>query len=270
MKIIDLHHLTLYDYGDAVYLGPQLIRLYPRRTIEKYKLRIWPEPYKLHWHRDPWGQKQVRATWDRTHSKRLHLSVKLRIKLAPMNPFDFFVDDTCVQMPVRYGQDLGPFLHVDGGPRLEEVCSPWLGKPSETVARLVEINQWVAQNIGYAKRPEGEFYHPEETLEKAQGSCRDTAWLLTNMARRLGLAARFVSGYLILPVKTAELHAWSEVYLEGAGWVGMDPTSGYLTTEAHLPICGAPRPELAAPVTGWFAGTARDTLEHRVTAREWQ
>ena len=193
--------------------------------------------------------------------------------MTVINPFDFFVEPYAEHYPFTYApalaKELQPFLETaELGPRL----NTWLQKfratikPEEsTVLMLVRLNQQLQQEIRYLVRMEPGVQTPEETLGSACGSCRDTGWLLVQIFRHLGLPARFASGYLIQLVADikplegpagptsdfTDLHAWAEVYLPGAGWIGFDPTSGLLAGEGHIPLACTADPGNAAPVVGY-------------------
>ena len=122
-----------------------------------------------------------------------------------------------------------------------------------TVPFLADLNAAVHRDVAYSERMESGVQTPDETLRAAIGSCRDSAWLLVSLLRQYGIAARFVSGYLVQltpEADTTDLHAWTEAYLPGAGWVGLDPTSALFAGEGHIPLAATPRPSSAAPITG--------------------
>lgn len=269
---VALSHRTIYRYDRLVSLGPQVVRLRPaphcRTRILSYSLKVRPERHFLNWQQDPHGNWLARFVFpDRT--RELAIEVDLTAEMAVINPFDFFLEPSAEQVPLTYEpllrKDLEPYLEcAPPGPRL----AAWLAEvprgTTGTVDFLVHLNQRLWRDVRYLIRLEPGVQTPEETLALASGSCRDSAWLLVNILRQLGLAARFVSGYLIqlkLDVKAldgpsgaaqdfTDLHAWADVYLPGAGWIGLDPTSGLLAGEGHLPLAATPDPQNAAPVTG--------------------
>lgn len=269
---IALHHQTEYQYDRPRSLGPQIIRLRPaphaKTRVLSYAMRIEPQTHFIHWQQDPYANHQARVVFpERTEVFRL--SVDLVLEMAVFNPFDFFLDRQAECFPLFYDEslakDLLPFcIKCDLTPKLEQRLESLKALRGPTIDCLVQINQDLQRDIAYTLRMEAGVQSPEQTLEQASGSCRDSAWLLVNLLRHLGLAARFVSGYLIqlkpdqqahgeqagLAQDFSDLHAWCEVFLPGAGWVGLDPTSGLLAGEGHIPLACTPEPSGAAPVDG--------------------
>jgi uncharacterized protein (DUF2126 family)/transglutaminase-like putative cysteine protease len=268
-----LHHRTSYRYPKAVGMGPQIVRLRPaphnRTPILAYSLKISPQPHFLNWQQDPQGNFLARIVFPEP-VRHFDIEVDLVADLTSINPFDFFLDEEATTVPFTYAawqaEELAPFRRRDeAGPLLKGLIAEAAPKPGEqTNDYLVRVNQLISTRIGYLIRMEPGVQEPEETLAKKSGSCRDSAWLLVNLMRHLGFAARFVSGYLIQlkpdvkaldgPEGAAEdftdLHAWADLYLPGAGWVGLDPTSGLMAGEGHIPLAATPDPASAAPLTG--------------------
>jgi uncharacterized protein (DUF2126 family)/transglutaminase-like putative cysteine protease len=271
---VALYHRTSYTYDRLVNLGPQVIRLRPAphtvTRVPSYSLKVQPSEHFIHWQQDPEGNFVARLTFE-APTRLFEFVVDLIAEIEPVNPFDFFLEPRAEHLPFAYTpeemNELAPCLQPSAeGPQLHAVVEAVRSKDPEqrTTDYLVGLNQAIKDKIGYVIRMEHGVQTPEETLELAKGSCRDTAWLLVQVLRHLGLAARFVSGYLIQlvadqkPIEGPEgptedfcdLHAWAEVYLPGAGWIGLDPTSGLFTGEGHIPLACAPDPVSCAPVSG--------------------
>lgn len=270
---VAIRHFTSYEYDSAVNLSPHIFRLRPaphcRTSILSYSLKIVPENHFINWQQDPFGNYQARVVFpDKT--RKLTFEVEVIAEMVVINPFDFFIEKTAEQFPFTYGhqlkKELLPYFEVtEDGPLLQSFLKTIdLKREMNTIDFLVELNQKVWSHTQYTVRLEPGIQSCELTLSLKSGSCRDSAWLLVQLFRHLGLAARFVSGYLIqlkadqkaldgpsgTEVDFTDLHAWCEVYLPGAGWVGLDATSGLLAGEGHIPLSCTPDPVSAAPVTG--------------------
>jgi uncharacterized protein (DUF2126 family)/transglutaminase-like putative cysteine protease len=265
-----------------VELGPQVIRLRPaphcRTRIPSYSLKITPANHFINWQQDPHGNWLARLVFPE-RTTEFSISVDLTAEMVVANPFDFFVEPFAEVLPFDYPDDIKADLAAyrtvdDDGPLLRAAVDKLAPAGERTVDFLVQLNAAVQRNIKYLVRMEAGVQTPDETLSLSSGSCRDSAWLLVQMMRRLGLAARFVSGYLIQlradidPIDGAlgtrtdftDLHAWAEVYLPGAGWIGFDATSGLLTGEGHLPLAAAPHYRSCAPISG-VASVAKTDFE---------
>ena len=270
---VALNHKTSYRFDRPVSASPHVIRLRPavhsRTPIHAYSLTVQPAKHFINWMQDPFGNFQARLVF---HEKirELLIEVDLIAEMTVINPFDFFVESYAENYGFEYKpelrQELIPYLEIrEYGPTLKDWLAKVTREPGRIVDFLVEINRRLQQDIAYVIRMEPGVQTCEQTLTKRSGSCRDSAWVLVQILRHLGLAARFMSGYLIqlkadvksldgpsgTEVDFTDLHAWAEVFIPGAGWIGLDPTSGLLAGEGHIPLTGTPDPSSAAPVTGF-------------------
>ena len=270
--LASIHHLTHYRYDRPVVLGPQVIRLRPaphsRTRVLSHSIKVSPAGHFVNHQQDMHGNWLARYVFPEP-VRELKIEVDLVADMTVYNPFDFFVEESAEIWPFDYpadiAEDLAVFRACDpAGPNLAAFLSQVPREPLRTIDFIVRLNAQVARKVGYTIRMEPGVQTPEETLHLAFGSCRDSSWLLVQALRHLGFASRFVSGYLIQlkpdlgaidgPVGAAQdftdLHAWCEVYLPGAGWIGLDPTSGLLTGESHIPLAATPHYRNAAPIAG--------------------
>jgi uncharacterized protein (DUF2126 family)/transglutaminase-like putative cysteine protease len=280
---VALEHRTSYTFDRPVRVFPHVVRLRPaphsRTAIEAYSLRVEPADHFVNWQQDAVGNFVYRLTFPNPMSQ-LTITVGLIADLKVINPFDFFIEDWAetwpsggFSYPEPLAEDLKPYLRPvdenDAGSGPGELVQAWvstfaMAPGTRTINYLVELNRRVNSDLGYSLRMEHGVQTPDFTLRTGVGSCRDFAWLLVSILRQMGLAARFVSGYLVQlasDVKAldgpsgpaadfTDLHAWAEVYIPGAGWIGLDPTSGLFAGEGHIPLAATPSPESAAPITG--------------------
>ncbi len=283
---VALNHVTHYEYDRPVQLGPQVIRLRPaphsRSRILSYSLKVEPEEHFINWQQDAFANYQARLVFPKK-TQAFKVTVDVVTEMAVFNPFDFFLEPTAEQVPFTYAdsvkEELRSYLDKDDKtPLFKKYLASMDRKRQNTIDFLVQINQRLHQDIRYTIRLEPGVQTPEETLHLQSGSCRDSAWLLVQLFRHMNIAARFVSGYLIqlspdvksldgpsgTEVDFTDLHAWCEVYLPGAGWVGLDPTSGLLAGEGHIPLACTPQPSAAAPIEG-LMDKAEVTFHHTMS-----
>jgi len=271
LKVV-ISHKTKYKYDRSVALSPHIFRLRPaphsRTPIESYSLKIQPENHFFNWQQDPFGNYQARVVFpDKT--TELSIDVEIIADLKTINPFDFFVEESAEEYPFEYTditkKELSPYLEITEKSNLMDQFIQTIDYTRrKTIYFLIDLNQKVYEYLSYNIRMEPGVQSPEATLSCRTGSCRDYAWLLVQVARHLGFGARFVSGYIV-QLKSDEksldgpsgpeedftdLHAWVEIYLPGAGWIGFDATSGLLAGEGHIPLSCTPHYESAAPVSG--------------------
>ncbi len=272
---VAIEHYTCYEFARPVSVLPHVVRLRPaphsRTPIEAYSLDIDPADHFLNWQQDPFGNWLARIVFPEKVSK-LEITVGLVADMMVINPLDFFIEEYAERFPFDYAPelkaDLAPYLRpVDdsaSAARWREALPalPEAGIP--TVSFLADLNRAVRADVAYDVRMEPGVQTPDETLARGIGSCRDSAWLLVSLLRQHGLAARFVSGYLVQLAADQEsldgpsgpaadftdLHAWAEVFVPGAGWIGLDPTSALFAGEGHIPLSATPHPSSAAPIEG--------------------
>ncbi|MDX6745963.1 transglutaminase family protein [Polaribacter sp. PL03] len=271
LKIV-ISHKTTYKYDRKVSLSPHIFRLRPaphsRTPIESYSIKITPENQFFNWQQDPFGNYVARLVFPEK-TDELSIDVEIIADLKTINPFDFFIEEYAEEFPFVYTdiikKELQPYLEItDKGKLLKNFIKTLDYTPRKTIYFLIDINQKIYEYLNYNIRMDPGVQTCEETLQQKNGSCRDYAWLFVQTLRHLGFGARFVSGYLVQlksdeksldgPSGPAEdftdLHAWAEVYLPGAGWIGFDATSGLLAGEGHIPLACTPSFESAAPVSG--------------------
>nr|WP_290447221.1 transglutaminase family protein [Pseudomonas sp. 21LCFQ010] len=287
-----MHHVTHYRYERPIALGPQVVRLRPaahsRTRILSYSLKVQPQEHFINWQQDPQGNYLARLVFPEK-TRELRIEVDLVAEMVVFNPFDFFLEPYAEKIPFAYSADeqreLSSFLEkLPLTPKFAAYLDGISREPLASIDFLVALNQRVHADISYLIRMEPGVQTPEQTLENASGSCRDSAWLLVQLLRHLGLAARFVSGYLIqlkadvqaldgpsgTEVDFTDLHAWCEVYLPGAGWVGLDATSGLLAGEGHIPLACSPEPSSAAPISGVLEPCESEFSHSMSVQRIWE
>lgn len=270
---VAIQHKTTYEFDRFINVSPHILRLRPaphsRTHIHGYSLKVTPEDHFINWQQDPFGNYQARLVFPEK-MKKLEFAVEVIADMTVINPFDFFIESYAENFPFQYDavlqEELAPYLKIsEDCPELEAWLATVDRKEKAIVSFLVDLNSHLSQEIAYGIRLEPGIQTCQETLTLKKGSCRDTSWLLVQILRHLGLAARFASGYLVQltsDVKAldgpsgpeqdfTDLHAWCEVYLPGAGWVGLDPTSGLFAGEGHIPLACTAEPISAAPITGF-------------------
>ncbi len=289
---VALSHVTHYRYDRPIMLGPQVVRLRPaphaRTPVLSYSQRVAPEKHFLNWQQDPQANWLARLVFPEP-VREFRIEIDLVAEMSVINPFDFFLEPSADDFPFRYDagllHELAPYLARSAlTPRFKRYLDAVPRNATPTVDFLVALNMRVAKDIRYLIRMEPGIQTPEETLAGASGSCRDSGWLMVQLLRHLGIAARFVSGYLIqlkpdvksldgpsgTDVDFTDLHAWCEAYLPGAGWVGLDATSGLFAGEGHIPLACSPEPSSAAPVTGATENAEVEFTHHMSIERVWE
>jgi uncharacterized protein (DUF2126 family)/transglutaminase-like putative cysteine protease len=289
---VALNHVTHYRYDRPIHLGPQIVRLRPaphsRTRILSYSMRVEPTTHFVNWQQDPQSNYLARLVFPKM-TTFFRVEVDLVVEMAVLNPFDFFLEPSAETFPFAYEPELlvelEPYLlKGPATPRFTEYLAGIDTAERPTSGFLMALNQRLQKDIAYLIRMEPGVQTPEQTLVNGSGSCRDSGWLMVQLLRHLGLAARFVSGYLIqlkadvksldgpsgTEVDFTDLHAWCEVYLPGAGWIGLDPTSGLYAGEGHIPLACSPEPSSAAPISGTI-DDCETTFEHRMSVqRIWE
>jgi transglutaminase-like putative cysteine protease len=266
---VAIEHRTAYRFDREVEIAPHVVRLRPaphcRTPILAYSLTITPAEHFINWQQDPAGNHIARLVFPKP-ARELSLTVDLVAEMTPFNPFDFFLEEASGTWPLTYdpalSSDLAPYLATEpAGPLLTQWLHEVPKQDAPIIDFLVDLNRRVLAHVAYSVRLDPGVHTPDDTLQKGVASCRDSAWLLVQALRNLGVAARFASGYLIqlrpddlngggATEDFTDLHAWAEAYVPGAGWIGLDPTSGLFTGEGHIPLACTSAPAAAAPIEG--------------------
>ncbi|GAB1257684.1 transglutaminase family protein [Aurantivibrio plasticivorans] len=269
---VAIQHKTSYEFDRPVNLSPHTVRLRPaphsRTKIHSYSLKVEPKEHFINWQQDAFGNYLARFVFPEK-TKKLKVDVEVIADMTVINPFDFFVEEYAEKYPFDYStslqKELAPYLVKRRAGVMFKKMLADVPKGKQPINDfLVCVNQLVHNAVEYCIRFEPGVQSPEKTLMLGTGSCRDSAWLLAQLLRHCGLATRFASGYLVqlAPDQKSldgpsgpeedftDLHAWCEVFLPGAGWVGLDPTSGLFASEGHIPLACTPDPSSAAPISG--------------------
>lgn len=275
----EVRHELEYRYSSPVFLEPHTIYLKPRENPDQRviarDIEVRPTP-KLSTHMiDPLGNDALRV-WFEGAADLLLIRSRFEVDVDRTDPFSYVAEPSFTRLPGRYGslseQELGPYLGK--GEVFPQAVAGFAHEiavraGSSTLAFLPELCRTIHGSFRRIHRPDGAPWPAERTLESRQGSCRDLAMFFVDCCRSQGLAARFVSGYFEgdpeAPEK--ELHAWAEVYVEGGGWRGFDPTHGLAAADGHIVIAAAPSAERVSPVIGTYRGDASSTLRARVEIR---
>lgn len=274
---LSVQHQLRYEYDRPVILQPHLLYLYPRtypyQRLLRYELTIDPMPSKVVRNVDVEGNVQ-QLIYFSGPTNHLHIRAEIGVESEPFNSLDFVLFPFDAQrVPLNYSPQVRPLLEtylnregitptIDGWATQLAAGVNW-----QTVPFLIALNNAIRQ-FTYAVREEGAPYPPEQTLLEGRGSCRDYSTLFMAACRSLGIAARFVSGYLFGSAQQEhQLHAWAEVYLPGAGWRGFDPTENSVVVNNHVLLASSARAELTAPVSGTFTGKANSVLEAHVSIK---
>jgi len=267
-------HRTYYNFSGVATLQPHQLRLRPREDyslrIESFNLQLTPAATLL-WHRDAEGNSVAVATFDQP-TRQLAIESESIVQQYNESPLDFMVAEYALAYPFSYTCDdqvlLAPYRIADRVPA-ENLMAQWVGnfwragEPIQSYSLMNQMNDYIHKTFTYQVREEPGVQSAEKTLQCGTGSCRDFALLFMEAAKYLGLAARFVSGYLYDPNSTVAgaTHAWAEVYLPGAGWLGFDPTIGSIVGTDHIPVAVARLAESVPPVAGSFVGAPGSTLD---------
>jgi len=277
-----VQHTTTYSYSQPVNLSPHVIRLKPRISdrvlLSKYALKIYPDPVSIHESFDAEGN-LVHLAWFGAPAKKLVILSSFEARARAVNPYNFIITEpTALHLPATYGRQAEYLAHYRMPRRQSGPVAKIANRIQESVRgdTMLFLQSALAffADFKHVIRDTGGPMMPEKLLEEKKGACRDFAVLFMELCRHAGLASRFVSGYWkgLRPSEKRYLHAWVEVYLPGAGWVGFDPTSGLAVTDGHIPVCASGNPADAAPVDGAFSGEAKARMEWsiKIEARSTQ
>ncbi|HZZ27154.1 MAG TPA: transglutaminase family protein [Pirellulales bacterium] len=278
--LFHIKHITRYTYSRMVFCEPLIIRLRPREDIlqrlMRYQLTVDPQPAGITEYLDVDGNIATQC-WFSSPTCALSLGVNSVVETTCINPFNFLLDGAAVELPVKYRPDICPVLtpyritDTSNGSAVTALVDSILAETNrQTIPFLTALACWISTNCQKTIRLEGDAFPAETTLQSRQGTCRDLAVLFGECCRAAGLAARFVSGYQSQLEDDGDryLHAWSEVYLPGAGWRGFDPGQGVAVADRHVAVAAGLNPLAAAPTIGSFRGTdASSTMQTQLVIR---
>lgn len=276
---LQIQHQTKYQYEEKVPLNPHQLFLIPQQrtyfTIKKANWDIFPQPIgknqRINAEGNPFFQ-----VWFNAETDVLKVNVELEIEAFDFNPFSFILSPD-IQYPFQnfvYHGNTGEFLKIykqtESFPELAEFAASIMRQSPDIVAFLVKLLDQIHNNWSHGLRYEPGLLHPMDTFATKEGSCRDLSWMLMTMLRNLGMATRFVSGYAFNPEVDAghELHGWIEVYLPGAGWVGLDPSLGLFTDHHYIPLASSFHPSHTLPISGTYGGAATSSFSSEVWITE--
>jgi transglutaminase-like putative cysteine protease len=274
--IFKIRHSLRYTYAADAVLGPQAVRLRPRedgsQRLLDHVLKIGPQPSLRSACLDENGNVSEHA-WFLGSTLTLELLAESTVETLRQNPFDFVIDAEFSGLPWDRRLERA---HPGAAPALLALPEPEAAAlavslrtegGNDALSFLLRLNRWINEKIAYEVRAEGPPQKASETLSRGRGACRDLAVLFCAAARGVGMPARFVSGYHEGDpgLRTKELHAWTEVFLPGAGWRGFDPSTGLACGDRHIVLACSPDPAEAAPLSGRFgSATAKSKLEAEV------
>jgi transglutaminase-like putative cysteine protease len=284
MQLLTVRHITSYRYKQPVAFGEHRMMLRPRDSYDQklleVRLDITPEPASLRWQHDVFGNCVAIARFA-GRSTDLCFDSTIRLDHTPANAVEFQIEDYASTYPFSYGSEESPDLlrsierqYFDPGREIDGWAHQFLRRQGPTGTRelLAAMTLAIKERFTYVSRPEFGTQDPLETLKLASGSCRDFAVLMMEAVRSLGLAARFVSGYLYVPedgssgrVGGGATHAWLQVYIPGAGWIELDPTNGVVGNRDLIRVAVVRDARHAVPLSGTWTGFPSDYLGMDVT-----
>jgi transglutaminase-like putative cysteine protease len=260
---IFVDHSTVYHYDGEVHQEPHTFRLTPRtdasQRLIRHELEITPAPSGRSNCLDHDGNVVVEA-WFSGPMTELAVRSSFEVETLRENPFDFFFGGADFGEPLRSA--LGPYLQGNGSPAVEAFAATIANR--DTLEFIAELNRAIFEGFEHTIRDEGPAESPETTLALRSGTCRDLAVLYCEVCRSVGIPARFVSGYEASQQERRDMHAWAEVYLQGGGWRGYDPSQGLAVATSHVAVAAAADPRLAAPASGTYRGTAQARMDYRI------